>query len=349
MGLAAGFRLDLLFELGPLWARALLRCSSGARLLAVAACLLVVGAWAAPMVWLSGGASEYLAAFAAQARYVVRAYSVAAEGEERLRYNVELLLQALRLGVGAPVLLLLLYSLGRTFNALRIATDERLRFLLVWILPPSVVFLFIHIAVEGYVLVLLPALSILAAAGLADLRDDLGAAARVLALTTSKAFGLGLGRLAAAAPGVILLVLLSWNISVFLAAPGPARLSAIRRVDDLLESQVAFVQRQLSPGSTVILAHDRFRQLQYYLTGYQVVMLFDEYERDYQERRQTFLVPDGATHLLIADDSPRLGARATARLRLVDLLDEPGGSVRLIDLEGVRGVEFGYGWVELSP
>ena len=346
VGVAAGFRWDLLMELGPLWGFQLLRCSWRGWLLASAAFGLAVVAWAVPMVQLSGGPAEYLAALRSQSDYVVGAYSVAAGGETIARYNADLLFQYLRLVVGAP-LLLLVYVLGRTLTPLRVASDDRLRFLLVWLLPPLAVFFLLHIGDPGYLLVLLPALSILTAVGLADLGGDLGKVARLLASRTSRSFGLGPRRAATAAPALILVGLLAWNVNTFLRAPGPTRLPEIRHIDRLLETQVAHVRGSLSPSATVILAHDRFRQLQYYLGDYRVVLLFDEYEPTYEQRRRTLDLPVGTQALVVMDSAAVLGPTAAAASVAVPLYNGPGGTIRVLDTSGALAVEYGYGWVEL--
>ena len=347
VGVGAGFRWDLLIELSPLWGLGLLRCSWRGRLGAAAAFSVAVLAWAIPMVQLSGGPAEYSAALQAQSGYIVGAYSVAAGGETIARYNADLILQYLRLIVGAP-LLLLVYVLGRTLTPVRLASDGRLRFLLVWTLPPAAVFLLLHIGDPGYLLVLLPALCILAAVGLADLGDDLRRVAGLLAAKTSKSFGVGLRRLAGVIPTLLLVGLLAWNANTFLRAPGPTRLPEIRHIDRLLESQVDLVIARTDPASTVVLAHDRFRQLQYYLTGYGVVLLFDEYEQGYEQRRRTMELPAGTREVVVLDSAANLGPRAAAAATAVPLYAGPGGTIRVLDAGGASKLEYGYGWVELA-
>jgi hypothetical protein len=345
-GIAAGFRWDLLIELSPLWLLGLLGCSWRGRLLAVGALGAVCVAWAVPMVQLSGGLAEYLAALRAQSGYIVGAYSVASGGQTIARYNADLILQYFRLAVGAP-LIVLIYAIGRTLTPPRLASDDRLRFLLVWMVPPAAVFLLLHIGDAGYVLVLLPALSILAAVTLADLGADLRQAAAVLATATSKSFGIALRRIAAGIPAALLAGLLAWNANTFLNAPGPTRRLEIAHIDRLLETQVGFIRRDLAPQATVVLAHDRFRQLQYYLTGYRVVLLFDEYEGDYREKRRSMDLPEGTTSVVVADSAPALGPRAAARAASVALYGGVGGTIRVVRVDGPTRLEYGYDRVEL--
>jgi 4-amino-4-deoxy-L-arabinose transferase-like glycosyltransferase len=348
VGVAAGFRWDLLIELTPLWALGLLRCSRRGWLLAAVTCLAVGLAWAWPMVRLSGGLDEYLAALRAQSGYIVGAYSVAGGGETIARYNADLILQYVRLIVGAP-LLLLVYTLGRTLAPARVAADERLRFLLVWLVPPLVVFLLLHIGDPGYLLVLLPAVCILAAVGLSDLAADLRQVARMLALRTSKAFGLRLRQVAEVAPAALLAGLLVWSANTFLRAPGPTRLPEIRHIDRLLATQTSYLTGQVARDSAIVLAHDRFRQMQYYLPGYRVVLLFDEYEPNYESRVRTIDLPEGTRQVALLDSAPALGPRAAAASTSIPLYDGPGGTIRLLDVGGATGLEYGYGRVELLP
>jgi hypothetical protein len=346
VGVAAGFRWDLLIELSPLWGLGLLRCSWRGWLLAAAGFTAVVVAWAVPMVQLSGGLAEYLQALGAQSGYVVGAYSVAAGGETIARYNADLLLLYLRLVVGAP-LLVLVYALGRTLNPARVASDERLRFLLAWIVPPLAVFLLLHLGDPGYLLVLLPALCILAAVTLADLADDFSRVSGLLRPRTTKAFGLALRRAATVVSPALLVALLAWNTSTFFRAPGPTRLPEIRHIDRLLETGVAFVRQQAPPESSIVLAHDRFRQLEYYLTGYRVVLLFDEYEPGYETRRRTLPLPPGTRTVVLIDSAPTLGPTAATRASSHLIYEGVGGTVRMLDVAGATTLEYGYGWVEL--
>jgi hypothetical protein len=345
-GIAAGFRWDLALELSLLWGLGLLGCSWRGRILAASAFGLVVLAWGAPMVALSGGPTEYFAALQAQSGYVVGAFSVAAGGETIARYNADLLVHYLRLSLGGS-LLLLVYSLGRTLTPARLAADHRLRFLLVWLLPPLSIFLLLHIGDAGYVLVIAPAICILLAVTLADLTNDFHLVAGIAATRSSKALGQFLRALLPLTPTGLLLVMVAWNVDTFLNDPGPARRWEIGHIDRLLRSQVEHVRSTYSPAETIVLAHDRYRQLQYYLEGYRHILLFDEYGLDYREQVRELPIPDGVTTLIVADDTPALGPVAQARGRTVDLYDAIGGSIRVVDVGDADSLQFGYGLVEL--
>lgn len=345
-GVALGFRWDLALELSPLWALGLLACSWRGRLLAVTACAAVVVAWAVPMVMLSGGPAEYLAALRAQSGYIVGAYSVVAGGETIARHNADLLLQYLRLSLGAS-LILLVYALGRTLAPARLASDERLRFLLVWLMPPLAIFLALHIGDAGYVLVVVPALCILAAVALGDLAADLQTVADVVATGTSKASGRLARALLPMGSGLLLVGTIAWNADTFVNDPGPTRRWEIRHIDRLLGTQVEYIRAAHAPAETIVLAHDRFRQLQYYLGGYRVLLLFDEYGRDYREALQSVPIPEDVTTIVVADDTPVLGPEAGSRARRVRLYDAIGGTIRVVDVGDADTLQYGHALVEV--
>ena len=146
---------------------------------------------------------------------------------------------------------------------------------------------------------------------------------------------------------MLLFALLVWNTNTFLRAPGPTRLPEIRHIDRLLESQVGFVTSQLAKDSTLVLAHDRFRQLQYYLTGYQITLLFDEYEPGYEQRRRALRLDPQTRTVVVMNSAASLGPMAAARATEVALYEGLGGTIRVLEVGDASTVEYGYGWVEL--
>ena len=164
---SAGVRWDAAVFCIPLWLWALACVPWRLRLASTILALLVVAAWAIPMVVLSGGwdayrqvLAAYLQVWSPQSAYVVGDF--ASGGDTQATYNLNFLINYLRqmLGVG---LVLILYLLGRRFAPLKLASDYRSRFLMVWIAPPLGVYVFAHLGEPGYVLSLAPAAAVLIA------------------------------------------------------------------------------------------------------------------------------------------------------------------------------------------
>jgi Dolichyl-phosphate-mannose-protein mannosyltransferase len=161
LGLAGGLRQSLLVLLFPLW---LVSVAVGVRrprvvLVGVAILTLAVLAWFVPMIWLTGGLERYLDASRYLADTVVKPTSILGGPLEvtlrMSRYLLESVLVAL--GPLAVVALLLPWYVRRH------GWGQREWFLLVWTVPPVLVYTLVHFGQAGYVLTFLPALVILLA------------------------------------------------------------------------------------------------------------------------------------------------------------------------------------------
>jgi 4-amino-4-deoxy-L-arabinose transferase-like glycosyltransferase len=161
LGLAAGLRQSLLLLLFPLW---LVSVVVGVRrwragLVGAAILALAVLAWFVPMVWLAGGLGRYLDASQYLADTVVRPTSILGGTPEvtlrMSRYLLESVLVAL--GPLAVVALLVPWYVRRR------GWGRREWFLLLWTVPPVLVYTLVHFGQAGYVLTFLPALVILLA------------------------------------------------------------------------------------------------------------------------------------------------------------------------------------------
>jgi hypothetical protein len=165
LGLASGFRQDLLIFLGPL-----LLGSLGPRpprhYLAAGAGLAVGGlAWFLPSALLSGGIPAYLDALGRQSALVERDTSVMADGLAGLLWN----LHHLRLFLIEQTLMwatvpLAIFLLTRPWRG-RLWRDARDRHLLLWATPAALFYSLIHLGDVGYVFSLVPPLLIAAGAG----------------------------------------------------------------------------------------------------------------------------------------------------------------------------------------
>jgi len=344
LGLAAGVREDILLFLGPLWLSGVWRAGLLRAILSSVVLALVIAAWMIPMVQLSGGWDTYQRAASAQSSYILSTYSALLGGLTGLRRNTETLILFLKQIFGLT-LALLLYSVGRFLTLKALVSDYRLPFLLIWFLPPTIVYTLVHIGDPGYVLSLLPPLCIVAGVGVLDVVYDARSALLLLAARCKR-----LSRVGAAAEGAsamlgALLVagLVAWNVDAFIRTPGPVRLVEIRTIDNILTHQVEYARR-FPPGSVVILAKERLRQFRFYLPQYNQRLLFDEYQQGYREARYSFQIPDGVDTVLVMDFGRPPARLPSAAGGEVVLSDGPEGRVSLWQFAVRPGDTILYGY-----
>jgi hypothetical protein len=167
LGLAGGVRQSLLVALGPLWLGSA-RVGLGrwgpalAGLVAIAATSAL---WLVPMIALAGGLDRYLWASRELYESTIRPTMVWTAGGEWWQ-NVRGLLEAAIMGLG---LFLPLLAWGMARGALRRGWGVREWFLAAWILPPLAIYATVHLGQYGYLLTVLPALSLLVARWLVGL------------------------------------------------------------------------------------------------------------------------------------------------------------------------------------
>jgi Dolichyl-phosphate-mannose-protein mannosyltransferase len=346
---SAGVRWDAAIFCLPLTLWALWSTAWRWRLAAIGMAAATVVAWAVPMILLSGGwdvyrqvVSDYLRVWSPQSAYVVGDF--ASGGDTQASYNLNFLVNYLRqmLGVG---LILLLYVLGHRFGPALLASDYRSRFLGLWTLPPLVTYVFAHLGEPGYVLSLAPAVAILVAIGVLDVRDEVSQAASVLRargwswLPAPRAVALGVA-------GLLSLAIVGWNVQAFARGVGPGRLPDLRAHDATTSAQVAFLESQ-PRASTFVLAHDIFRQLHFYAPDYPAELLFSEYVPSFQTVRTRTDLPAGTRQVVILDSPVSVAAEDAARAREVVLRDQPHVSVWVVNADGATAVEHGYQFVRL--
>jgi hypothetical protein len=301
LGIAGGVRQDLLLLLGPLWLVSVWQTGLRRLVLSGLALSLTAGSWLYVAAELSGGWAMFQEVNAAQSGYIAATYSILSGGSGQLRHNAATLLLFVQQMFGVA-LLVVIYSAGRFLTLKNLVSDWHLAFLLLWFLPPTLVYLLLHIGEPGYVLSLLPVLSIVAAAGIRDIAVD---ARSALLLLSGRHYRLGsLGRAAggvgATLGALIVAALVAWNANAFLTSYGPGRLIEIRHIDTILETQIEYARRY-EPGSVVILAKQNYRQFRYYLPSYNVRLLFDEYQPGYPEARYSYRIPEGMSRVLVMD------------------------------------------------
>jgi hypothetical protein len=244
LGLAAGFRQDVLLLLGPLWLWMLLARPWRERAVCVAAVGVACLLWFVPSAVLSGGPAAYLASLGGQASRVSE-LSPAAGGDALLR-NTLLTVYALWWGLLGFALLLVAAIVAALTARRRLSGDAM--FFALWLIPAALVYVTIHIGDPGYLMSMLPGMYV--------------ACAALLAPVARRAF-----------PAVLAFaaLLVALNVGVFVAADTPFSAGAIARHDRSLETRVAFVKGRFAPASTVILAQSEYLTARYYLPEYRVL------------------------------------------------------------------------------
>ncbi len=247
LGLAAGFRQDILLLLGPLWLWMLLARSWRERVFCVVAIGIACLLWFVPSAVLSGGAA-YLASLGGQATRVSE-LSPAGGGDALLR-NTLLTVYALWWGL-LGFALLLVAAIIAALTARRRLTGDALFFAL-WLIPAALVYVTIHIGDPGYLMSMLPGLYVAVAALLAPL-----------------------ARRAPRAVVTVAALLVVLNVAVFAVADTPFSQRAIVRHDATLDARLAFVRATFAPASVVILAQSEYLTARYYLPEYRVLFYGD--------------------------------------------------------------------------
>jgi hypothetical protein len=349
--ISAGVRWDAaVFSLPLVW-WALTGVGWKPRLVAIGLTALLVTAWAVPMVVFSGGwdvyrqaLADYLRVWSPQSAYVVGAF--ASGGDTQASYNLNFLVNYLRqmLGVG---LVLVLYVLGRRFGPAQLATDNRSRFLGLWVLPPLGAYVFAHLGEPGYVLSLAPQAAILIALAIFDLRHEMMQVTNVLRargwrwLPSARVVGIGAASLLGAA-------VIAWNVQAFARGVGPGRLPDLRAHDATSSAQIQFLNAQPA-ATTFVLAHDLFRQLHFYAPTYRAELLFSEYVPNFQTALTRTDLPAGTQQVVVLDSPLRVPSEDAPRVREVVLREQPRVSVWIVNAEGMGAVEHGYEFVRLMP
>lgn len=244
LGVAAGFRQDIVLLLGPLWLWMLAARPWRERFLCVVGVGLAALAWFVPSAALSGGLGGYLGSLGGQAGRVSE-LSPAGGGEALLR-NALLTLYALWWGLLGFALLLLAAVIAAVTARRRMSEDAL--FFALWLLPAALIYVTIHIGDPGYLMSMLPGLYIACAALLAPI-----------------------ARRAPSAVVGFAALLVAVNIAAFALAETPFSARAIVRRDTSLDQRVAFVRGTFAPATSVILAQAEYLTARYYLPEYRVL------------------------------------------------------------------------------
>lgn len=246
-GLASGMRQDLPLLLGPLWVWALLRAPRAVRARAPAAAAVGCVAWLVPSAALSGGLGSYLAAVAGQTAHVSTTFSVATRGAAGLSQNLAFTLYSVWWGVAAFAVVLIIVG-GARLLATRGRPGDQATFLALWIVPPIVIYVGLHIGDPGYVLSVLPGLFVLAAT--------------LLAASPRGAVVLSTGLVAA-------------NAVLFVLPVGQFSAPAIAAHDRSVSDRVTYVRARYLPSDVTVLAQYDYVLARYYLPEYRTLFFGD--------------------------------------------------------------------------
>src|SRR5205823_14023785 len=132
-----------------------------------------------------------------------------------------------------------------------------------------------------------------------ELHDGFGLLAGVVRargrrwLPSPRVFGLSVA-------GVLTLAILGWNVQAFARGVGPGRLPDLRAHDATTSAQVEFL-RQQPVATTLVLSHDIFRQLHFYVPTYRSELLFSEYVPNFENVRTRTDLPEGTQQVVVLD------------------------------------------------
>ncbi len=244
LGLAAGFRQDVLLLLGPLWLWMLAARPWRERAVCVSGLGIAALAWFLPSASLSGGLTAYLASLGGQASRVSELSPAA--GSDALLRNTLLTVYALFWGLLGFAILLIAGIVAWLRTRRRLSDDAA--FFTLWLVPAALVYVTIHIGDPGYLMSILPGLYVGSAALLAPVAARAGRAVVTFAA-----------------------VLVVVNLGVFLVLGTPFSAAAIARHDRALIQRLVFVRGAFPSATTVILAQSEYLTARYYLPEYRVL------------------------------------------------------------------------------
>ena len=290
LGLAGGLRQSLVVLLFPLWFVSVVVGVRRRRVIVAAGAvfILTVLVWFVPMIWLTGGLERYLEASRELADTVVKPTSILNGPLEVTLRMSRYLLESVLVALGPLALVVLLVP----WYVRRHGWGRREWFLLVWTVPPVLVYILVHFGQAGYVLTFLPALVILLA------RVLLAALARVAERVPSAP-----ARATLAAAAVTLIVVA--NGAFFVSArPLPRNFdtvtpawrqvaeddafdwifsrtaAALRQHEDVMATFVDAIRGLYPPEETVIItelgnarSYPWLRHAMFYLPGYTIYEL----------------------------------------------------------------------------
>ena len=279
LGIAAGFRQDLILFLGPLWFFAVTRFGWRAALAVLAILAATILSWFVPMVRATGGLGRYLTALNELWAFNNDPQSIWQTTTSSPADTFWTLMGFLSYGVelGALFLLVSAYLLLRT-GTWRDMAGGKICFFLLWLAPALLFFSFVFIPPYKYAygLVVVPVFVIL-----------IPSAVRSVSVATGnlRIFG---KHPVHTAPYLILPALVVINILIFCLGSSGFSVDGLRRHEQMLATIISGIRANFPADGTVILGRQRstfsgFRHIQYYLPEYSVYLADQQTDRDGQK------------------------------------------------------------------
>ncbi len=254
LAIAGGFRQQTLVMMAPLALFAVRRVKRGLLALAVLVGGIACAGWFVPLVQSQGGLTTYLEISKAFSDRFMNTTSVLhGGGWWGIRRNLIKLSMYTLYAWNLSLIPGLLYAGLRLWHRPRSWNWEKVIFFLLWIVPFSAFYIFVHMGQQGQVFVFLPALFLISAAGLVRLLER-----RPCWLIAATA------------------VLVALNVGIFCLAPeyplGPGTQRLLTRAtlvnsDHYYKDRFTAIRQNFAPESTVILAAN-WHHLEYYLSEY---------------------------------------------------------------------------------
>ena len=254
LGLASGFRQDLLPFLLPLFAVGLIGLPISRVLKAALVLIAAVLSWYVPSALLSGGFAAYREASSSQSSFLITHSSVFGnDGLGALATNLNSLARFFFWAASGALPLIVAFFLILPFRWDRFS-DKRLLFLAVWAFPSITFYIFIHIGELGYIFSFLPAFLLAAAWG----ADEI--ASHVCTGSDTRKMGLFLCCMPA--------LLIFLNLLMFLFYSPKLSASSLSTRDKVLTSTIDAIKENFDPASTLIVAVHDEQHVSYYLPEY---------------------------------------------------------------------------------
>lgn len=319
LGIASGFREDLLPFLLPLlvlgiWDKGRWRVAASAAILIAA-----VAAWYIPSALFSGGFTAYREASSQQSDYLMTYFAVFGRGLDAFQTNLDELLRFMLYGLSSALLLIpVALIVAVTSSGRQQLRDQRLIFLFAWIAPSFIFYIFIHVGEYGYIFSFLPALLLL-------LAWSLKAAAVMFASRPRRQRHANRALWGAAAPLILI------NLVLFLALSPPLSANRLAARDDILRSKIETINSNFDPARTLVISVFDYQQAKYYLSE------FRHWNFDPSvEKTPSTVIPGGVNQVVIfeeylspADDLPSSILPLDREQELVIMDRQGAGSVRV--------------------
>ncbi len=280
----AGFRQDILLLLMPLYMVTLWRRPFVEWALAAATGIATCLTWIAPSAYFSGGLQSYMRAVLEQTQHVEEAHSLLATGLAIFEENARPLLLGLWHGLYLAAIPAA-FALAKRILTGRVGRDMAI--LALWILPPSLFYIAVHIGDVGYTFSILPAFCLVAAYGIQE-----------IAVSTSAYLGRYLPSPSAALSLGLTMVLVGSNAGQFLLRPAssPYSVQGLHCHDAQMASKLSYIRQHFPKGPTVLLGVNTYQHTSYFLSEYW------SYDKLAAQKSFRYKLPKGMKWAVVVDD-----------------------------------------------